>query len=55
MSRPLQVYLDETDLKNLTRWARERKWTKSQAGHRIRGSRPSTASTSGVAHRGQNT
>ena len=31
MSRPLQVYLDETDLKNLTRWARERKWTKSQA------------------------
>jgi len=25
------VYLDETDLKNLTRWARERKWTKSQA------------------------
>lgn len=31
MSRPLQVYLDEADLKNLTRWARERKWTKSQA------------------------
>ena len=31
MSRPLQVYLDDADLKSLTRWARERKWTKSQA------------------------
>ena len=31
MVRPLQVYLDETELKRLERWARERKWTKSQA------------------------
>ena len=31
MGRPLQVYLDEADLTRLTRWARERKWTKSQA------------------------
>jgi hypothetical protein len=31
MTRPLQVYLDETDLKRLERWASERKWTKSQA------------------------
>jgi len=31
MTRPLQVYLDEADAKRLTRWARERKWTKSQA------------------------
>jgi hypothetical protein len=31
MSRPLQVYLDEADLDRLTRWARDRKWTLSQA------------------------
>lgn len=31
MARPLQVYLDEADLKRLERWAHERKWTKSQA------------------------
>jgi hypothetical protein len=31
MGRPLQVYLDEAELKRLERWARERKWTKSQA------------------------
>ena len=29
--RPLQVYLDERDLKSLDAWARERGWTKSQA------------------------
>jgi hypothetical protein len=31
MARPLQVYLDETDLERLDAWARERGWTKSQA------------------------
>ena len=31
MSRPLQVYLDEDDLSRLEAWARERRWTKSQA------------------------
>ena len=31
MMRPLQVYLDERDLKSLDAWARERGWTKSQA------------------------
>jgi hypothetical protein len=31
MMRPLQVYLDERDLKSLEAWARERRWTKSQA------------------------
>jgi hypothetical protein len=31
MGRPLQVYLDEAELKRLERWARDRKWTKSQA------------------------
>src|SRR5207247_2367323 len=31
MMRPLQVYLDERDLKSLEAWARERGWTKSQA------------------------
>jgi len=31
MARPLQVYLDEAELKRLTQWARERNWTKSQA------------------------
>jgi hypothetical protein len=31
MSRPLQVYLDESDLERLERWSRERGWTKSQA------------------------
>ena len=31
MTRPLQVYLDERDLKRLETWARERGWTKSQA------------------------
>ncbi|MBI1816410.1 MAG: ribbon-helix-helix protein, CopG family [Deltaproteobacteria bacterium] len=29
--KPLQVYVDETDLKQLEAWARERQWTKSQA------------------------
>ena len=28
---PLKVYFDEAELKRLTQWARERKWTKSQA------------------------
>jgi len=31
MSRPLQVYLDEADLKRLEAWSRSRGWTKSQA------------------------
>ena len=31
MSRPLQVYLDDSDLERLEAWARERGWTKSQA------------------------
>jgi hypothetical protein len=31
MSRPLQVYLDESDLERLEVWARNRGWTKSQA------------------------
>jgi hypothetical protein len=31
MSRPLQVYLDEAELKKLEAWARRRGWTKSQA------------------------
>lgn len=31
MNRPLQVYLDEKDLKRLDAWAREHGWTKSQA------------------------
>lgn len=31
MKKPLQIYLDEADLKRLDRWARERGWTKSQA------------------------
>ena len=31
MLRPLQVYLEEAELKRLTQWARERNWTKSQA------------------------
>jgi hypothetical protein len=31
MTRPLQVYLDERDLKRLEAWARQRGWTKSQA------------------------
>ncbi len=31
MSRPLQVYLDETDIERLEKWSRARGWTKSQA------------------------
>jgi Ribbon-helix-helix protein, copG family len=31
MSRPLQVYLDESDLEKLEAWAERRGWTKSQA------------------------
>jgi hypothetical protein len=31
MARPLQVYLDDQDLRRLDAWARERGWTKSQA------------------------
>jgi hypothetical protein len=30
MSKPLQVYLDEVDLKRLEAWAQQRGWTKSQ-------------------------
>jgi hypothetical protein len=31
MTKPLQVYLEEDDLKRLESFARERGWTKSQA------------------------
>lgn len=31
MRRPLQVYLDQTELEKLEAWARSRGWTKSQA------------------------
>jgi hypothetical protein len=31
MRRPLQVYLDERDLRRLEAWAHQRGWTKSQA------------------------
>jgi len=31
MGRPIQVYLDEVELKRLETWARARGWTKSQA------------------------
>ncbi len=31
MAKPLQVYLDEQELKRLDAWARERGWTKSHA------------------------
>lgn len=31
MSKPLQVYLEDEDLKRLDAFARERGWTKSQA------------------------
>jgi len=31
MTRPLQVYLDESELERLDAWARSRGWTKSQA------------------------
>ena len=31
MARPLQVYLDDKDLKRLEAWASQRGWTKSQA------------------------
>jgi len=31
MSKPLQVYLEETDLDRLDQWSRARGWTKSQA------------------------
>ncbi|HUI25915.1 MAG TPA: CopG family transcriptional regulator [Candidatus Kryptonia bacterium] len=29
--KPLQVYVDDTELENLDAWARQRGWTKSQA------------------------
>ena len=31
MSKPLQVYIDEKELRLLEAWASKRKWTKSQA------------------------
>ena len=31
MRRPIQVYLEDTDLARLESWARERGWTKSRA------------------------
>jgi hypothetical protein len=31
MTRPLQVYMDEDDLRRLESWAQRRGWTKSQA------------------------
>ena len=30
MSRPVQVYLDEAEIRRLEAWARRRGWTKSQ-------------------------
>ncbi len=31
MTRPLQIYLDDSDFDRLEKWAGERGWTKSQA------------------------
>lgn len=31
MARPLQVYLEDTEMKQLDEWAQARGWTKSQA------------------------
>jgi len=31
MARPIQVYLDEAELRRLETWSRDRGWTKSQA------------------------
>ena len=31
MTRPLQVYMEDEELKRLERWSRARGWTKSQA------------------------
>jgi len=31
MIKPLQVYIDDSELERLDAWARERGWTKSQA------------------------
>jgi hypothetical protein len=31
MARPLQVYVDENELKQLEAWSKKRGWTKSQA------------------------
>ena len=31
MTRPLQIYLDDTEFEALAAWARARKWTLSQA------------------------
>jgi hypothetical protein len=31
MARPLQVYVDESELERLETWSRKRGWTKSQA------------------------
>ena len=31
MPKPLQVYLDETEFRRLERWAKQRRWTLSQA------------------------
>ncbi len=31
MTRPLQIYLDDTDFKRLEEWAGKRGWSKSQA------------------------
>jgi hypothetical protein len=45
MTKPLQVYLDDTDLERLETFARERGWTKSQvvrAAVRALTRRPST-------------
>jgi hypothetical protein len=55
MSRPLQVYLDERDLRDLEAWAKKRGWSKSQAiraavAALVRGARDSVLSLSGVLH-----
>jgi Arc/MetJ family transcription regulator len=31
MMRPLQIYLDDTDMTRLEEWARTHRWTKSEA------------------------
>ena len=31
MNKPVQVYMDDSELKRLEAWARKRGWTKSQA------------------------
>ena len=55
MSKPLQVYLDERDLKDLDAWVKRRGWTKSQAIRAavralVRPDEDPILSLSGIAH-----